>query len=162
MGTWIPDRHPCRDGMAPIGAQSQGDGVPASKNGCEFGWPWPRRGTRFPDSIAMTTKLLRLCGLLFAGLLALASHAADPLRVFIRAGVKTHGPGQHDHPRFLGEYTQLLGQRGVQVDGAMEFPSAAQLEKTDVVVVFAADGMKITGENRTNFEKFLQLSLIHI
>ncbi len=104
----------------------------------------------------MTTKLLRLCGLLFAGLLALASHAADPLRVFIRAGVKTHGPGQHDHPRFLGEYTQLLGQRGVQVDGAMEFPSAAQLEKTDVVVVFAADGMKITGENRTNFEKFLQ------
>jgi putative membrane-bound dehydrogenase-like protein len=130
--------------------------VPATWNGCEFGWPGFRRGSRFRDTIAMTTKFIRLCGLLFAGLLAVANQAADPLRVFIRAGIKTHGPGQHDHPRFLGEYTQLLGQRGVQVDGAMGLPTAAQLEKTDVVVVFAADGMKITGENRANFEKFLQ------
>lgn len=104
----------------------------------------------------MTTKFFRFCGLLFAGLLAIASQAADPLRVFIRAGVKTHGPGQHDHPRFLGEYTQLLGKRGIQVDGAIEFPSAAQLEKTDVVIIFAADGMKIVGEQRANFEKYLQ------
>ena len=81
---------------------------------------------------------------------------AAPLRVFIRAGVKTHGPNQHDHPRFLGEYTKLLGERGMQVDGAMQFPTAAQLEKTDVVVVFAADGMKITGDDRTHFETFLQ------
>ena len=82
--------------------------------------------------------------------------AAEPLRVFIRAGVKTHGPGQHDHPRFLGEWTKLLGERGLKVDGAMNFPSAAQLEQTDVVIIFAADGMKITGDNRANFEKFLK------
>lgn len=104
----------------------------------------------------MMTKFIRVYGVLLAGLLAAGLQAADPLRVFLRGGVKTHGPGQHDHPRFLGEYTQLLGQRGIQVDGAMEFPTAAQLEKTDVVVIFAADGMKITGENRANFEKFLQ------
>jgi hypothetical protein len=30
-----------------------------------------------------------------------ASHAAKPLRVFIRASEKTHGPGAHDYPRFL-------------------------------------------------------------
>ena len=37
-----------------------------------------------------------------------ASPAAEPLRVFIRAGAKSHGPGQHDHPRFLKDWTQLL------------------------------------------------------
>ena len=104
----------------------------------------------------MMTTYLRLGAVLIAGLLACASRAADPLRVFIRAGIKTHGPGQHDHPRFLGEYTKVLGERGVKVDGAMDFPSAAQLEATDVVVIFAADGMKITGDERSRFEKFLQ------
>jgi uncharacterized protein len=80
---------------------------------------------------------------------------ADPLRVFIRAGVKTHGPNQHDHPRFLGDWTKLLGERGLKVAGAMEFPTEAQLAETDVVVIYAADGMKITGADREHFEKFL-------
>src|SRR5687767_930724 len=79
-----------------------------------------------------------------------------PLRVFIRAGKKTHGPGQHDHPRFLGDWTRLLSERGLKVEGAMTFPTAQQLENTDVVVVYAADGMKIVGEDRIQFEKFLQ------
>ena len=81
--------------------------------------------------------------------------AASPLRVFIRGGVKTHGPNQHDHPRFLGEWTKLLGERGMQVSGGMEFPTAPQLAATDVVIIYAADGMKITGTDRTNFEGFL-------
>ena len=81
-------------------------------------------------------------------------HAA-PLRVFIRGGVKTHGPNQHDHPRFLGEWAKLLTERGVTASGAMEFPTAAQLEATDVLVIYAADGMKITGDERGRFEQFL-------
>jgi putative membrane-bound dehydrogenase-like protein len=88
--------------------------------------------------------------------LGLTLRAADPLRVFIRGGIKTHGPNQHDHPRFLGEWTKLLGDRGIRVDGAMEFPDAAQLENTDVLIIYAADGMKIVGDQRTNFEKFLR------
>ena len=82
--------------------------------------------------------------------------AADPVRVFIRAGVKTHGPGQHDHPQFLKDWVPLLNERGFKADGAMNFPTAAQLEATDVLVIFAADGMKITGDDRANFEKFLK------
>jgi putative membrane-bound dehydrogenase-like protein len=78
------------------------------------------------------------------------------LRVFIRGGVKTHGPGQHDHPRFLGEWTKLLTERGAKVDGAMEFPTRQQLENTDVIVIYAADGMKVVGEQRADFEKFLK------
>ena len=50
--------------------------------------------------------------------------AAEPLRVFIRAGIKTHGPGQHDHPRFLGEWTKLLTERGAKVEGCPGWSSA--------------------------------------
>ncbi len=82
--------------------------------------------------------------------------AEKPLRVFIRAGVKTHGPNQHDHPRFLADWKELLNQRGLKADGAMTFPTAAQLENTDVMIIFAADGMKIVGQERENFEKFLK------
>ncbi len=99
---------------------------------------------------------LRFVGVFLAVLFVCAGHAADPLRVFIRAGIKTHGPNQHDHPRFLGEYTKLLGERGIKADGAMQFPTAAQLENTDVLIIFAADGMKIEGADRTEFEKFLK------
>ena len=101
-------------------------------------------------------KAIRLfASLLLAGSV-LSAGAAEPLRVFIRGGIKTHGPNQHDHPRFLGDWTKLLGERGMKVDGAMEFPSADQLAKADVVVIYAADGMRIEGEQRASFEKFLQ------
>jgi uncharacterized protein len=83
-------------------------------------------------------------------------HSAEPLRVFLRAGVKTHGPGQHDHPRFLEDWRVLLGQRGMRVDGGLEFPTVEQLGRTDVLVIYAADGMHITGGSRVEFEGFLR------
>src|SRR5262245_29358171 len=98
-----------------------------------------------------TGMVVGLCLFLFAR----AVQAAEPLRVFIRGGVKTHGPNQHDHPRFLRDWTQLLNERGMKANGGMEFPTAAQLAATDVVIIYAADGMKITGADRTNFETFL-------
>ena len=90
------------------------------------------------------------------GLAAATPVAADPLRVFLRAGVKTHGPNQHDHPRFLKEWVPLLSQHGLKADGSMEFPTPAQLDATDVLVIYAQDGMKVTGEDRTRFEAFLK------
>lgn len=82
----------------------------------------------------------------------------SPLRVFIRGGAKTHGPkenGLHDHPRFLGDFTQLLNERGAKVDGAMKFPSGEQLDQTDVLVMFAAEAGSIAGEDRDHLDKFL-------
>ena len=83
-------------------------------------------------------------------------NAAEPLRVFIRAGVKTHGPNQHDHPHFLEDYTKILNDRGIKTTGSMEFPTAEQLDQTDVLVIFAADGMKNVGPERERFEAFLK------
>ncbi|HYG76122.1 MAG TPA: PVC-type heme-binding CxxCH protein [Planctomycetota bacterium] len=92
----------------------------------------------------------------FALLLASVSAVAGdaPLRVFIRAGVKTHGPGQHDHPRFLLEWKKLLNDRGAQCEGAMDFPTAEQLEKTDVLIMYCANGGNLSAEEKANLEKF--------
>jgi len=93
---------------------------------------------------------------LMAAVLASPARAEDPLRVFIRAGVKTHGPDQHDHPRFLTEWTKLLNERGAKCDGAMDFPTEAQLDNTDVLVMYAADAGMIPADQRVYLDKFLK------
>ena len=98
----------------------------------------------------------KLAALLFLALVASSAQTGRPLRVFIRAGVKTHGPNQHDHPRFLADWKELLNQRGAKADGSMDFPTAQQLDDTDVLVIYAQDGMKVVGEQRADFEKFLK------
>ena len=63
--------------------------------------------------------------ILFA--LGLAAHA-EPLRVFIRAGKKSHGPNQHEHERFLADWKVLLTERGMKADGALNWPTAEQFK----------------------------------
>jgi len=87
---------------------------------------------------------------------ASAQEDGDPLRVFLRAGPKTHGPGQHDHPRFLEEWRALLRERGAVVDGALAFPTAEQLEATDVLVLYAAEGGTLEAADRENLERYLE------
>jgi len=103
-------------------------------------------------------RLLRLAPLLFLTLgLAFTTtlSAADPLRVYIRSGAKTHGPGQHDHPRFLAEWVPLLNDRGAIATGGNTFPTAAQLAETDVLVIHAGDGGDIAGPDRANLHDYL-------
>jgi type 1 glutamine amidotransferase len=67
----------------------------------------------------------------------------DRLQVFIRAGEKTHGPAgndQHDYPLFLQDWTKLLEERGAAVEGALRFPTAEELAKTDVMIIHKGDG----------------------
>jgi putative membrane-bound dehydrogenase-like protein len=97
--------------------------------------------------------------LLLAVFLSIPAQAAAPLRIFLRAGPKTHGPagnGQHDGPTWLADWKKLLAERGAQVEGRMGFPTAAELDHTDVLVMFAAEAGTIQGDDRANLEKFLK------
>jgi hypothetical protein len=79
-----------------------------------------------------------------AAILATTAFAAEePLRVFIRSGPKTHGPGAHDHPRFLREWVPLLNERGARASGADTFPTRAQLDQTDVLILHAQEAGSI-------------------
>jgi putative membrane-bound dehydrogenase-like protein len=106
--------------------------------------------------------MVRSIAMVSAALVALSGSTPgsgqDPtqaaLRIFIRAGEKTHGPGEHDHPQFLKDWTELLRARGATVDGGLQFPTAEQLEKTDVLVLCAAEAGTIEPADRVNLEAF--------
>ncbi|MES2735407.1 MAG: PVC-type heme-binding CxxCH protein [Verrucomicrobiota bacterium] len=83
--------------------------------------------------------------------------AAEPLRVFIRAGKKSHAPGAHDFPQFLKDWVPLLNERGAKADGGLEFPTKEQLDKTDVLILHAQEAGNIKiGEERKNLMEFLK------
>src|SRR4249920_749000 len=81
---------------------------------------------------------------------------AAPLRVFIRASEKTHGPGEHDYPQFLADWRKLLAERGAKADGALRFPTTAELAKTDVLILHAADANNIGSVDRASLEVFIE------
>lgn len=88
-----------------------------------------------------------------------AQTQTQPLRVFIRAGEKTHGTGEntnHDYPRFLGTWSTLLKDRGAVVDGALHFPTAQELANTDVLIVFKGDGGTCSPAERALLEPYLK------
>lgn len=98
--------------------------------------------------------LLVLC-VAAASVAAQSADPAEPLSVFLRAGEKTHGPGQHDHPRFLAEWSTLLTERGASVEGALRFPTEEELARADVLVMYAAEAGTIRAEERVRFDRFL-------
>lgn len=120
--------------------------------------------SRFPCAHSRSPLPLVLCLCLWSLLAAFLSFATvkpvmagpeTPLRVHIRAGEKTHGPGAHDFPAFLSEWTQLLKERGAEVSGGLTFPSQEVLEKTDVLILHSQESGNIEGEERKNLEAFL-------
>ena len=93
-----------------------------------------------------------LAAALFVGLSCASAGGQDakpgPLRIFLRGGPKTHGAGEHDHPLRRG-VDELLAARGAVVDGALKFPTAAQLAKTDVLVMYAAEAARSPARSAT-------------
>src|ERR1051325_5441310 len=88
--------------------------------------------------------------MIFALFLFVVTVHADPLRVFIRAGKKTHGPNQHEHEKFLADWKVLLAERGMKTDGALDWPTAEQMKNTDVIIVHAQSGGDATDEQKAN------------
>ncbi len=86
-----------------------------------------------------------------------SSSAAEPLRVFIRSGPKSHGPGAHDHPAFLRDWVPLLNERGAKASDGDAFPTKAQLDATDVLILHLDSGGDIKiGQERKDLLEYLQ------
>jgi uncharacterized protein len=82
--------------------------------------------------------------------------AAEPLRIHIRGGAKSHGPGAHEHEQFLKLWTKLLTERGATVTGSMDFPTDAQLDGADVLIMYAQEGGNIPDDRKPALDKFLK------
>lgn len=102
-------------------------------------------------------KVILVCAALAVVLAAPMTAQRESLRVFIRAGEKTHGPAgndQHDYPQFLNEWTKLLKERGAAVDGALRFPTADELAATDVMIIHKGDGGTCSPSERATLDAF--------
>ena len=77
------------------------------------------------------------------------------VRVFIWAGLKTHSVGEHDYPQFLADWSKLLTEKGAVVNGALRGPSAADLEQTDVVVIYKGDAGFMNDAQKAALEAYV-------
>ena len=87
---------------------------------------------------------------------AASPFSTPPIRVFIYAGLKTHGEGQHDYPQFLADWSKLLMSRNAIVDGGLHFPSAKELAASDVLVIYKGDAGYLSMEDRANLDAYLR------
>lgn len=90
-----------------------------------------------------------------------AADAPAPLRVFLRCGPKSHGPGDHDHPAFARDWQPMLTQAGMKVSvgdadakGVQTFPSDEELARTDVLVIHRQAGGDFKPDEKNRVEKF--------
>ena len=78
------------------------------------------------------------------------------MHIYLWAGLKSHLPGQHDYPQFLADWSKILTEHGAVVDGGLHPPSQAQLEKTDVVVIYKGDAGYLFDADRAVFEAYVK------
>ena len=79
-----------------------------------------------------------------------------PIKVYLRGGLKTHAPGQHDYPQFLADFSKILTERGAIVDGSFHFPTDAEIADVDVIVMYKGDAGYMTVGERATLENYLR------
>lgn len=78
------------------------------------------------------------------------------MHIFIWAGLKSHQAGQHDYPQLLADWSKLLTEHGAVVDGALHPPSAADLEHTDVVVIYKGDAAYLSDSTKEALDAYVR------
>jgi type 1 glutamine amidotransferase len=78
------------------------------------------------------------------------------MHIYIWAGLKSHGPGQHDYPQFLADWSKILTEHGAVVNGALHPPSTADLENTDVIVIYKGDAGYLSDSDKATLETFVK------
>jgi type 1 glutamine amidotransferase len=78
------------------------------------------------------------------------------MHIYIWAGLKSHGVGQHDYPQFLADWSKILTEHGAVVDGALHPPSGADLEHTDAIVIYKGDAAFLSDSEKGTLEAFVK------
>jgi len=78
------------------------------------------------------------------------------IQIYLRAGLKTHGPGQHDYPQFFADWSKLLTEHGAVVTGSLHAPLAQELEGVSVLVIYKGDAGYLSDADRAALEAFVK------
>jgi type 1 glutamine amidotransferase len=81
---------------------------------------------------------------------------SNGMHIYVWAGLKSHGEGQHDYPQFLADWSKILTEHGAVVDGALHAPSSADLEHTDVIVIYKGDAAFLSDNQKGIIEAFVK------
>jgi type 1 glutamine amidotransferase len=81
---------------------------------------------------------------------------ANGMNLYIWAGLKSHGAGQHDYPQFLADWSKILTEHGAVVNGALHPPSSADLEHTDAIVIYKGDAAFLSDSEKGVIEAFVK------
>lgn len=76
------------------------------------------------------------------------------VRVYIYAGLKTHGDGQHDYPQFLADWSKLLNAQGAMVTGSLHAPTSDELKNIDVLVIYKGDAGYMSANEKAALDGF--------
>jgi type 1 glutamine amidotransferase len=80
----------------------------------------------------------------------------DGIQIYLRAGLKTHAPGQHDYPQFLADWSKLLTEHGAVVNGSLHAPLAQELDGVAVMVIYKGDAGYLSDVDRAALEAFIK------
>lgn len=87
------------------------------------------------------------------------------MHIYLRAGLKTHGGGEHDYPQFLADWSKILTAHGAVVDGSLHAPLPGELDGVDVMVIYKGDMGFMTPQEKAVLDAFVKrgggLVLIH-
>jgi type 1 glutamine amidotransferase len=78
------------------------------------------------------------------------------MHIYIWAGLKSHLVGQHDYPQFLADWSKILTEHGAVVDGALHAPSQADLEHTDVLIIYKGDAAYLGDQQKMALEHYVK------
>jgi type 1 glutamine amidotransferase len=87
---------------------------------------------------------------------AIPGQNQNGIQVYLRAGLKTHGPGLHDYPQFLADWSKLLTEHGAVVNGSLHAPLAQELENAAVLVIYKGDAGYLSDADRAALEAFIK------
>jgi type 1 glutamine amidotransferase len=90
------------------------------------------------------------------GFLSTPGQNMSGMHIYLWAGLKSHGQGQHDYPQWLADWSKLLTEHGAVVDGAFHPPSVADLEHADVLVIYKGDAAYLGGDSKPAIEAFVK------
>ena len=78
------------------------------------------------------------------------------MHVYIWTGLKSHTEGKHDYPQFLADWSKILTEHGAVVDGALHAPTSADLEHTDVVLLYKGDAGFLSDNVKAALDAFVK------
>jgi len=78
------------------------------------------------------------------------------MHIYLWSGLKSHGAGQHDYPQFLADWSKILTDHGAVVDGALHAPTPADLEHTDVVVIYKGDAGYLSNAQKAMLDAYVK------